>query len=97
MLHLLKSDYTYLNDIISGKKTFEVRKNDRNYQIDDFVVFERQSDCSLYMFNICYILSDDRYVKKDYVVLGLQPCNVKILIAGTVASPIQEDFRLPFD
>ena len=30
----------YFNDIISGKKTADIRKNDRNYKVGDLVEFQ---------------------------------------------------------
>jgi hypothetical protein len=38
-LHKLKLETKYYQDVISGKKTFEIRKNDRNFQIGDYVEF----------------------------------------------------------
>lgn len=35
--HVLKIQTQYFNDIILGIKRFEVRKNDRNYQIGDYL------------------------------------------------------------
>ena len=38
-LHELKIKEEYLEDIKSGKKTFELRKNDRDYQVGDLIHF----------------------------------------------------------
>jgi hypothetical protein len=35
MKHELKTWTEYYNAVFDGNKTFEVRKNDRNYQVDD--------------------------------------------------------------
>lgn len=35
MIHELKTWSEYFNDIVSGKKPFELRKNDRNFQVGD--------------------------------------------------------------
>lgn len=37
--HYLKIREEFANDVLSGKKTFETRKNDRNYQVGDIVIF----------------------------------------------------------
>jgi len=37
--HTLKIKQEYFERIISGQKTFEIRKNDRDYQVGDAVVF----------------------------------------------------------
>jgi len=36
--HLLKIRKPYLDKVMSGEKTFEIRKNDRDFQVGDFVV-----------------------------------------------------------
>lgn len=38
-LHELKIQHKYLEDIRQGKKTFELRKNDRDYQVGDLIKF----------------------------------------------------------
>lgn len=38
MLHALKCWPRYFNDIASGKKTFEIRLNDRNFKVGDHLV-----------------------------------------------------------
>jgi len=39
MIHRLKIEQHYLIHILEGIKTFEVRKNDRDYQIGDQIIF----------------------------------------------------------
>ena len=39
--HILKTWPTYWNQVETGEKTFEVRKNDRNFQIGDTVELRR--------------------------------------------------------
>lgn len=38
--HVLKVDFKYANAILNGKKSFEVRKNDRNFMVGDEIVFK---------------------------------------------------------
>ena len=38
-LHELKIKRTYHDDVIAGRKTFEIRKNDRDFQVGDLVHF----------------------------------------------------------
>jgi len=38
-LHNLKIDYEYGMSVEDGSKTFEIRKNDRDYKEDDLIVF----------------------------------------------------------
>lgn len=39
MLHNLKLQRKYADRIIDGQKTFEVRLNDRDYQVGDIIIF----------------------------------------------------------
>ncbi|MEG0259568.1 MAG: DUF3850 domain-containing protein [Lysinibacillus sp.] len=39
--HDLKILPEYLEAVVSGKKTFEIRKNDRDFQVGDRIFFER--------------------------------------------------------
>jgi hypothetical protein len=39
-VHWLKLNQEYYIPILSGSKTFEIRKNDRDYQVGDTVVLE---------------------------------------------------------
>ena len=47
-LHELKIKEEYLEDIKSGKKTFELRKNDRDYQVGDLIHFIKVSNQELW-------------------------------------------------
>jgi len=40
-VHELKIYAKYWDDIYSGRKTFEIRKNDRDYKEDDILVFRK--------------------------------------------------------
>jgi ASC-1-like (ASCH) protein len=40
MIHELKTWPQYFQDIKEGKKTFEIRKNDRNYQVGDVLLLK---------------------------------------------------------
>lgn len=41
MKHELKTDPDVFDDVFNGVKTFEIRKNDRNYQIGDRLILRR--------------------------------------------------------
>lgn len=40
-IHELKLDNEYFDDVESGLKTFEIRKNDRNYMVGDLLALSR--------------------------------------------------------
>ena len=83
MIHQLKQASIYFDDVISGKKPFEVRKNDRNFKVGDYLGLnelnpEGKETGRSALFRVTYILDDTEYCKEGYVTLGIQPCNVAI-------------------
>ena len=79
MEHAIKIKTEYLLRIISKEKTFEVRLNDRDYQVGDILHFEeiREDDlCKDYSHRrkITYV-HNGLGMKEGYVVLGLS-CNI---------------------
>lgn len=82
MVHELKVDKQFFHDIEIGRKTFEVRLNDRNFKVGDGVSLkEWDSEKKEYTKNfmsplsrrITFILQGGQYgIKKGYVVLQLK-------------------------
>lgn len=76
--HKLKIKPEFMIDILSGNKTFEVRKFDRDYKIDDIIMFVIQFDNPVFYYKqwrITYILDHDDFpegIKKGYCVLGIK-------------------------
>ncbi|GGC84438.1 DUF3850 domain-containing protein [Enterococcus wangshanyuanii] len=74
--HDLKIEHQYFVKVICGLKTFEIRKNDRNFEVDDVLILnEINSDSQLtgeiYHVQITYITD---YAQQDgYVVMGIVP------------------------
>jgi hypothetical protein len=79
VIHELKQLPCYFEDVISGKKTFEIRKADRPYQIGDLLALnEYDAKKDEYTGNSClvvidYILNDNEYCKEGYVVMSIKP------------------------
>ena len=76
MVHRLKIAPQYFKDLVSGVKTFEVRRNDRNFKVGDIVTLEEYKDGN-YTSNyvnaeITYILDDHKYCKEGFVVFGIK-------------------------
>lgn len=76
MIHEVKTKPAYFNASALGVKTFEVRKNDRTYNIGDYLALnEWDGTCytgrSLLSEIVC-ILSSAEYCKDGYVILGLK-------------------------
>lgn len=74
-IHGLKIHPEYYQEVLLGRKTFEIRKNDRNYQVGDMVRLceydpnkKEYTGRKLYK-EITYIT--DYAQKENYVVFGL--------------------------
>ncbi|MCQ2549900.1 MAG: DUF3850 domain-containing protein [Lachnospiraceae bacterium] len=77
MIHQLKTKEKYFTELIGRTKTFEVRKNDRNFSKGDFVglneVDNEGVETGRWMLQkIIYILDNPEYCKEGYVILGLK-------------------------
>jgi hypothetical protein len=78
MNHKLKTIQPFFGDVEQGIKTFEVRKNDRNFQVNDTLTLQhyipsqdrytgREIRC-----RVVYMLSDETYCKDGFVILGIE-------------------------
>ena len=78
MTHELKILPQFFRAVLEGRKTFEVRKNDRPFAVGDVVnLHEYDPDyCGGYTGQvwrgvITYVLNDDRFCKRGYVIFGM--------------------------
>ena len=77
MIHELKTEPQYFEAEMVGIKRFEVRKNDRGYKVGDYLSLnEYDSETAAYtgrslLFEVVYILDNEDYCKKGFVVMGL--------------------------
>lgn len=76
-LHELKIYPKYFKEVLNGNKQFEIRKNDRDFQVGDNIYLRewdniRYSGRTIYA-EITYIL-DDKFIglEKGYVALGIK-------------------------
>ena len=89
-LHELKIRHEYLIDVSLGTKTFELRKNDRDYQVGDLIRFiditkdYTENDIEPYidentLYRITYVLKDvEKYgLDKDYCILAIKKLDIK--------------------
>lgn len=78
MIHELKIKSEYLLAVQDGSKTFEIRKNDRNYKVGDWLhlrgYHNGQHTGLETVKQISYMFEgNDQYgLKKGFVVLGLR-------------------------
>lgn len=78
MIHELKLKAPYFQDVWTGLKDFEVRNNDRNFQVGDRLkLIEIEVKRPRFILkDIKYILKGGQYgIDKNYVVLGLKDVN----------------------
>lgn len=75
MKHNLKILPEYFDAIVSGKKTFEVRFNDRDYQVDDILLLQEWVDGQYtgrsLEAKVTYLLDNPRYCKEGYVIMSI--------------------------
>ena len=75
MIHELKLQQPFFDDVFYNKKEFEVRKNDRNFKVGDRLkLVEFPSDKPRFVLKVVkYILGGGQYgIENGYVVLGLK-------------------------
>lgn len=82
MIHELKILPNYFEEVICGAKSFEVRKNDRNFKVGDMLALnEYDAEKKEHTGNSClvyvdYILKDENYCKNGFVIMAIKPCEV---------------------
>ena len=78
--HRIKLLDEFADDVLEGRKTFEIRKNDRGYQKGDHVIFEvitksgavcTQHHLNYREYEITYVLSGWG-IKNGYVAFGIK-------------------------
>jgi hypothetical protein len=82
-IHGLKLDARYFEEAADCTKTFEIRKNDRDFHIGDVLELRewiQGIDAGRYTGEVCYkiityILDDPAYLRDGYVCLGVMPTN----------------------
>lgn len=70
-VHDLKIDEPFLDALLDGSKTFEIRYNDRGYQTGDRLEFWHSAGSKFVQFDVTYVLSGHG-LKEGYVCLGVK-------------------------
>ena len=79
MQHKLKTWPNYFADVQSGKSNFQLRKNDRNFQVGDTLILEEflpQDNTYTgrsYKVTVTTILSDFIGLEEGFVIMGIKP------------------------
>jgi hypothetical protein len=77
MIHELKTCREYFEAVIQEIKKFEVRENDRNFQIGDILRLQEIDDNFEYTgeeidVRVLYILDNPLYCKKGYITMTIE-------------------------
>lgn len=75
MFHCLKISPEYFQAVVSGRKSFEVRLNDRDFMVGDHLCLEEWAGYysgRSYTCDIIYILRDFIGLRPGFVVLGFR-------------------------
>lgn len=86
-IHDLKTIQPFFDDVFYGEKCFEVRKNDRGFQIGDFLHLQEYdvktgySGREVYL-KVSYILNGGQFgIEKGYCIMGFElPSTIDLLM-----------------
>ena len=73
MIHKLKIDKIHLDDLLSGRKRAEIRLNDRDYKVGDFLEFRDLTNIPnpiLRIFRVTH-MHTGLGLKRNYAVLSV--------------------------
>ncbi len=77
-IHELKTWPEYYKEVETGNKTFEIRKNDRDYNVGDYLMLmeydplKQQFTGEEIVKKVTYILNKEPFVPKEYVCMAIQ-------------------------
>ena len=79
MIHQLKILPEYFVAVTEGIKKFEVRQNDRNFKVGDFLAlneFDRMETGRCCLMEITYILDNADFCKQGQIIMSIKPCTI---------------------
>ena len=80
-LHKLKIKKEYYDEVVKGNKKFEIRKNDRDFQVNDLVKFIDADTLKEYqnLYQITYVIKDipEYGLDKDYCIFTIKLVGIK--------------------
>jgi len=74
MVHYLKTEKQYFDAVVSGEKTFEVRINDRHFEVgDEIYLTNLETNQTIGTFEITYLFQNGEYgLKKGYCIFSIR-------------------------
>lgn len=99
MIHELKIYPNFFKAVISGEKTFEVRKNDRQFKAGDMLALN-EYDWNFYTGNSClvyvdFVMNNPEYVKEGMVIMSIKPCTVYKHTEPFNPNKLTRDYSVP--
>lgn len=100
MIHELKIKSEYFRKVAELKKRFEVRKNDRDFHVGDFLALNEVEDENgeytgdSVLVIVTYILDSDDYTKEDIVIMSIEPCEVRVNIQRNAMTGAKEKMQI---
>lgn len=72
--HYLKTQPEYWRDVVSGKKTFELRRKDRNYEVGDELILCEINGVGRYFVQVTHILAGPIFgLAEGWVIMSIKP------------------------
>lgn len=81
-IHELKVSDEFEEDLFLGTKTFEVRLNDREYEVGDILILKiynletkeyQYPPCDEFYYNVTYILTGEKWgLKPNYCIMSIE-------------------------
>ena len=84
MIHALKIESNYFVNMVYGNKNFEVRKNDRDFRVDDYLALNEMSATKeeytgrSILVKVTSIVDDERFCKEGFIIMGLEKCSISV-------------------
>jgi ASC-1-like (ASCH) protein len=72
MNHILDIQDKYFNDIKKGIKTFEIRRNNKNYQVNDVLTLVNLKTNETLVKTIIYVTDASIYDLPNILILGIK-------------------------
>ncbi len=82
MIHALKITPNYYEAVKTGAKPFEVRKNDREFVVGDYLALneynaeEQKHTGRAVLAKVLYILGDEQFVPQGFVIMGIRVVSI---------------------
>lgn len=70
MIHNLKSKPEYFHAVWDNKKTFEIRNNDRNFEVGDFLILQEWAQVDSHPWQLRSVYDDPKFGHSGGIILA---------------------------